>query len=289
MGEIGVEYCEIGFILNENYSEPNCGIWRNLNKDFSIISKLKSETNTKTKIVVMFDIGDYDKYNYDYTLIPEQKETQIDLIRVCCFYKILDRTKDVIMNLHSKGYNLTLNIMYASHLTSNDIINSKNFVKNLPIEYLYFADSIGGLTGNDTANFFINLKDIHPIKNGFHNHDNNGTVFNNIDNILKSNIDIIDTTIHGFGKNGGNCPFELIILYLIIKENYSYNIDKVLEFLHKIQSVIFYEEKNININMIKEMLQQFLNIHPSHVKQYNNLNLLEYYNSIKLLKGKSKW
>ncbi len=289
MGEIGVEYCEIGFILDEKYSEPNCGIWRNLNKDFSIISKLKSETNTKTKIVIMFDIGDYDKYNYDYTLIPEQKETQIDLIRVCCFYKILDRTKDVIMNLHSKGYNLTLNIMYASHLTKNDIIESKEFVKNLPIEYLYFADSIGGLTGNDTAKFFVNLKDIHPIKNGFHNHDNNGTVFNNIDNILKSNIDIIDTTIHGFGKNGGNCPFELIILYLIIKENYSYNIDKVLEFLHKIQSVIFYEEKNININMIKEMLQQFLNIHPSHVKQYNNLNLIEYYNSIKSLKCKSKW
>ena len=289
MGEIGVEYCEIGFILDENYSEPNCGIWRNLNKDFSIISKLKSETNTKTKIVVMFDIGDYDKYNYDYTLIPEQKETQIDLIRVCCFYKILQKTKDVILNLKSKGYNLTLNIMYASHLSKNDIIESKEFVKNLPIEYLYFADSIGGLTGNDTAKFFVNLKDIHPIKNGFHNHDNNGTVFNNIDNILKSNIDIIDTTIQGFGKNGGNSPFELIMLYLIIKENYPYDIYKLLEFLNKLQDTTFYEDKTINIIMIKEMLQQFLNIHPSHVKQYNNLNLLEYYNSIKSLKGKSKW
>lgn len=289
MGEIGVEYCEIGFLLDEKYCEPNCGIWRNLNKDFSIISKLKSETNTKTKIVVMFDIGDYNKYNYDYTLIPEQKDTKIDLIRVCCFYKILQKTKDVILNLKSKGYNLTLNIMYASHLSKNDIIESKEFVKNLPIEYLYFADSIGGLTGNDTAKFFVNLKDIHPIKNGFHNHDNNGTVFNNIDNILKSNIDIIDTTIHGFGKNGGNSPFELIVLYLIIKENYSYDIDKLLEFLDKIQFITFYEDKTINIDMIKEMLQQFLNIHPSHVKQYNGLNLLEYYNNIKTLKNKSKW
>ena len=289
MGEIGVEYCEIGFILDEKYSEPNCGIWRHLNKDFSIISKLKNETNAKTNISVMFDIGDFDKYNYDYKLIPGQKETNIDLIRVCCFYKILDKTKDVIMNLNSKGYNLTLNIMYASHLTKNDIIKSKEFVKDLPIKYLYFADSIGGLNSNDTLNFFVNLKDIHPIKNGFHNHDNNGTVFNNIDYIIKNNIDIIDTTIQGFGKNGGNCPFELIILYLIIKENYSYNINKVLEFLDKIKSITFYEDKTINIIMIKEMLQQFLNIHPSHVKQYNKLNLLEYYNNIKNLKNKSKW
>jgi len=289
MGEIGIEYCEIGFILDETYSEPNCGIWRNLNKNFSIISKLKSETNTKTKIVVMFDIGDYNKYNYDYTLIPEQKKTQIDLIRVCCFYKILDRSKDVIMHLHSKGYNLTLNVMYASHLTKNEISNIKEFVKETPIEYLYFADSIGGLTGNDTINFFADLKDIYPIKNGFHNHDNNGTVFNNINNILKHNIDIIDTTINGFGKNGGNTPFELVILYLIIKENYSYNIDKLLEFLDKIQSIYFYENTKIDVIKIKEMLQQFYNIHPSHVKKFTNLNLLEYHNNIKLLKNKSKW
>ena len=289
MGEIGIEYCEIGFILDEKYSETNCGIWRNLNKNFLIISKLKSETNTKTKIVVMFDIGDYNKYNYDYTLIPEQKETQIDLIRVCCFYKILDRTKDVIMHLHSKGYKLTLNVMYASHLSKNEIKNIKEFVKKTPIEYLYFADSIGGLTSNDTINFFADLKDIHPIKNGFHNHDNNGTVFNNIDNILKHNIDIIDTTINGFGKNGGNTPFELVILYLIIKKNYSYDINKLLEFLDKIQHIYFYENKNIDIIKIKEMLQQFYNIHPSYVKEFINLNLLDYYNNIKSLKNKSKW
>ena len=289
MGEIGVEYCEIGFILDEKYSEPNCGIWRHLNKDFSIISKLKNETKTKTKIAVMFDVGDFDKYNYDYNLIPEQKETNIDLIRVCCFYQILLKTKDVIMKLSSKGYNLTLNIMYASHLTKNEINISKEYVKNLPIKYLYFADSIGSLTSDDISKFFVNLKDIYPIKNGFHNHDNNGTVFNNIDNILKYNIDIIDTTISGFGKNGGNAPFELIILYLIIKKNYPYNIYKLFEFFNQIQSIIFYKDKILDINIIKKILQQFLNIHPSHTKKYSNLNLLEYYNNIKILKNKSKW
>jgi hypothetical protein len=36
MGEIGVEYCEIGFILDEKLTEHNSGIWRSLNKDFSI-------------------------------------------------------------------------------------------------------------------------------------------------------------------------------------------------------------------------------------------------------------
>ena len=289
MGEIGIEYCEIGFILDENFSENNCGIWRNINKDFSIISRLKKDTNTKTKIAIMFDIGDYEKYNYNYKLIPNQKQTQIDLIRVCCFHQIIEKTKDVILTLNSKGYKLTLNVMYASHLTDSDIIKIKNFVKGLPIEYLYFADSIGGLTGNDISKFFVDLKEIYPIKNGFHNHDNNGTVFNNIQNLLNYNIDIIDTTISGFGKNGGNCPFELVILYCIIKKKYPYNINKLFEFFISIKDIKFNNDEKINLDKIKDILQQFLNIHPSHTNKFKNLELFEYYEAIKLLKNKSKW
>ena len=41
--------------------------------------------------------------------------------------------------------------------------------------------------------------------------------------------------------------------------------------------------------MIKEILQQFLNIHPSHVKEYNKLDLVEYYYNIKKMKNKPKW
>lgn len=289
MGEIGIEYCEIGFILDEKYAEENCGIWRTINKDFSIVSKLKDETKTKTKIAIMFDIGDYEKYNYDYNLIPEQQITKIDLIRVCCFHQIIEKTLEVILNLSSKGYKLTLNVMYASHMTDIDIIKIKKFVKGLPIEYLYFADSIGGLTGDDISKFFVDLKEIYPIKNGFHNHDNNGTVFNNIQNLLNYNIDIIDTTISGFGKNGGNCPFELVIIYCIIKKEYPYNINKFFEFINSIKDIKFNNNETIDIEKVKDILQQFLNIHPIYTKKYKNLNLLDYYNKIKLIKNKSKW
>lgn len=289
MGEIGIEYCEIGFILDEKYSENNCGIWRNINKDFSIISKLKKETKTKTKIAIMFDVGDYEKYNYDYKLIPEKKDTQIDIIRVCCFHQIIEKTKDVILTLHSKGYKLTLNVMYASHLSNENITKIKKFVKGLPIEYLYFADSIGGLTSNDISKFFVDLKEIYPIKNGFHNHDNNGTVFSNIQRLFDYNIDIIDTTINGFGKNGGNCPFELIILYCIIKKQYPYDINKLFEFFISIKDINFNNNEKINLDKIKDILQQFLNIHPLYTKKYKNLDLIKYYNKIKILRNKSKW
>jgi len=290
MGEIGVEYCEIGFILDNKYREEGSGIWRSINNDFDIVNKLKKDTNTKVKIAVMFDIGDYDNYNYDYTTIPPQSETNIDLIRVCCFNEVIERTTDVIYDLHKKGYTLTLNVMYASHLSKTDICSIKEFVKGKPIEYLYFADSIGGLIGNEIQQFFTDLKDIYPIKNGFHNHDNNGTVLTNVNMLIDTNIDIIDTTISGIGKNGGNCSFELTLLYLYFKRNYTdINIMKFFEFIEKIKEYEFTKFQKIDVIQIKDMVQQFMNIHPSYVKKYIHLPLPEYYSRLSEITTKSKW
>lgn len=290
MGEIGIDYCEIGFIMDNKFREKDSGVWRAINNDWGLVKKLKSETNTKTKIAVLFDIGDYYKYNYDYTQIPPQDETKIDIIRVCCFYQILERTEPVIDSLHKKGYSLTLNVMYASHLDSQKINSIKSFVKGKPLEYLYFADSIGGLIGNEIQSFFTDLKEIYPIKNGFHNHDNQGTVFNNISLLIDTNIDIIDTTISGIGKNGGNCPFELTVLFLYFKRNYNnLNIEKFMEFIETISEYQFTEKDKINIEKIKTMIQQFMNIHPSLIKKYNSLPLKEYYSRLLEINNKSKW
>lgn len=290
MGEIGVDYCEIGFIMDNQFREEGSGIWRAINNDWGLVKRLKLETNTKTKIAVLFDIGDYDKYNYDYKQIPPQNETEIDIIRVCCFYQILERTQPVIESLHQKGYSLTLNVMYASHLDSQKINSIKTFVKGKPLEYLYFADSIGGLIGNEIQAFFTDLKEIYPIKNGFHNHDNQGTVFNNISLLIDTNIDMIDITISGIGKNGGNCPFELTILFLYFKRNYkNLNIEKFLEFLESISNYEFTKTDKINVEKIKTMIQQFMNIHPSHVKKYNSLPLKQYYQKLLEINKKSKW
>ena len=288
MGEIGVEYCEIGFILDDKFIEKGAGIWRSINKDFNIINRLKNETNTKVKVAVMFDIGNKNEIYYDVDKMPLQTETNIDLIRVCCYYEILDKTKDIIYNLHKKGYNLTLNVMYASQLNQTEITYCKKYVKNLPIKYLYFADSMGSLTPNEINKFMINLKEIHPIKNGFHNHNNQGTVFGNLINLLNCNIDILDGTISGFGKNGGNANLEQLIMYLCLKENYNLKLEPLLEFLEKIKDVDFGKDNNLNILDLKEMLQQFMNVHSSYLKPIVNKNLPEIYKSLKSLDYKKK-
>lgn len=265
MGEIGLEYCEIGFIMDNKFTEKNDGIWRHINDDFSLIGKLKKETETKTKIAVMFDIGTENELYYNYTDIPDQFETQIDLIRVCCYYKIINKVSKICWYLKKKGYNLSLNIMYASQLEKHEQQNILTIVKKLPINYLYFADSIGALTQCEIKEFVMNFKNICPIQLGFHNHDNNGTVFGNVITLLDNNIDIVDATISGFGKNGGNCNLEQLLIYLVIKKKYKldYDIHKLFDFLEIIKDVDFGNGNKICVNKIQNMIQQFCNVHNS--------------------------
>ena len=286
MGEIGVEYCEIGFFKKEEYVETNSGIWRNLINHLDLVGKLKE--NTKSKISIMMDIGSLNEDYLEPQRLPPASETGIDLIRVFGFFDILDKSIEVCNALKKKGYVISLNIGHCAHLENDELSHIKKSIKKLDIDYLYFADSLGMLTPNEINKFMIDLKELYPIKNGFHNHNNNGTVFGNLINLLNCNIDILDGTISGFGKNGGNANLEQLIMYLCLKENYSLNIEPLLEFLEKLREVDFGMGDVINIDSIKIMLQQFMNVHSSYLKPVQNENLLTIYHHFNNLENKKK-
>ena len=98
----------------------------------------------------------------------------------------------------------------------------------------------------------------------------------------------MDGTISGFGKNGGNTNLEHLIMYLCLKTNYKLKLEPLLEFLEKIKNVDFGETNKINMTGIKEMLQQFMNVHSSYLKPIKDKNLLEIYNNLKQLENKKK-
>ena len=291
MGEIGVEYCEIGFLKDDQYVEKNVGIWRNLANNLNIIKELKQ--NTKSKISLMIDIGSSKEKYYDVNQLPHQKDTGIDLIRVFSFFKIINRSVNICNILKKKGYTVSLNIGHCVHLENHEIEYIKNLIKSkiIIVDYLYFADSLGMMTKEDSKKFISILKEIYPVKNGFHNHNNNGTVFSNIVDLINSNIDIVDASISGFGKNGGNANLEQIIMFLFFKKKYPFNIVKLLEFIELIKNVNFNNENDkqtLNIMEIKKMLHQFMNIHSSYFNNIKDKSLFEIYCYLKDLKNIKK-
>ena len=288
MGEIGVEYCEIGFFKDEKFVEDGAGVWRNLLGHLDMIQQLK--LSTKSKIAVMVDTGSNREEKYiDHSRIPARSQTAIDLIRVFCYIEILDEGITYCKHLKEKGYTVSLNIGYAAHLElpiDVECIKAKVRAKAPELDYLYFADSLGMLTPNDLTSFMCNLKEMHPIKNGFHNHDNQGTVFGNLISLINCKIDIVDATVSGFGKNGGNANLEQLIMYLCIKERYELDLLSLLQFLEEIKHVDFGEGNHFDISKAKMMLQQFMDIHVSHANF--NLDIVSLYNQLRLTPNKKK-
>ena len=138
------------------------------------------------------------------------------------------------------------------------------------------------------SEFVLFFKDIYPVKSGFHNHNNHVTIFGNLVNLLDCNIDIIDATISGFGKNGGNANLEQLLFYLIIKEGYNLNIYSLFELLEKLHNVDFGSGNKINLDEIKVMLQQFIGAHSSYLKPIINESLSSIYETLSNLEYKKK-
>ena len=96
---------------------------------------------------------------------------------------------------------------------------------------------------------------------------------------IECGANMIDGTYSGEGRGGGNLPLENIILYLKIKDNYNFNITKMLDFI-----VNFYKNRNINQYIIRETIAGLMNIHPYRLKKYDNiLNLSELYHLLEQL------
>ena len=108
-------------------------------------------------------------------------------------------------------------------------------IKELNVNVLYFADSLGSLTPVK-----IKKKIIFTIQKrwkgaiGIHTHDNIGKALDNSLTALKNGVTWIDTTVLGMGRGPGNTKTELAILELNkLRKEYNHKNIKLLNLIDK--------------------------------------------------------
>ena len=72
------------------------------------------------------------------------------------------------------------------------------------------------------------------IKLGYHEHNNFQLGFSNTMHFLSMETDrelIADSTVYGMGKSAGNCPSELLAMYLNEYYNKNYDLSQLLEII----------------------------------------------------------
>lgn len=251
LSNAGVEYMEIGYKNSPKLLKGgDSGPWRFLDESFlrDVIPQ-----KTATKLSALVDIGRVDEAD----ILP-RKESMLDLIRVACYIKDVDKGLNLVEKFHSLGYETTLNIMALSHVMENDLTDAFMEIKDSPVDVVYVVDSYGSMDTKDIDYLVSKFQRLLPNKElGMHMHNNMQLAFANTLVGADKGVTFLDSSVFGMGRAAGNCPTELLVSYL---KSSKYDLRPVLDFIEK--HMIPLRDKVEWGYIIPYMVTGILNEHP---------------------------
>lgn len=250
----GVDYVELGYRLSKKQYDPG-KYGRSKFCDDDFLKEMTSHVKDGAKIATMVDIG-----RVDLEDVPHKKDGVVDLMRVACYVKDVDKAISYVKHFTEKGYETTINIMAISTALQPDLEEALAQIAESPVKAVYVVDSYGALF-SEQIHFLVNLykKYLHPkkIEVGIHTHNNQQLAFANTIEAIRMGANWLDASIYGIGRGPGNCTLELLLGFL---KNPKFKLDPVLEVIEK--EFLPLREKIEWGYIIPYMLTGILNQHP---------------------------
>ena len=222
----GVDYMEVGYKNSAKlFSPKEFGLWKFCEDDQ--IKRVIDNVESKTKISVMVDIG-----RVDINDVKPAKESPVDMIRVACYVKDVDKAITMVNHFTDKGYETTFNIMAISRDNGTELDEAlEQIEKESKAIAVYIVDSFGALYQESTEDLVKRFKTALKTKEvGFHGHNHQQLAFGNTIEAIIHGANFLDGTIYGIGRAAGNCPLELLIGFL---KNPKFDIRPILDIISK--------------------------------------------------------
>ncbi|MCM3537350.1 aldolase catalytic domain-containing protein [Priestia endophytica] len=255
----GVEYMEIGYKNSAKLlqaTEPNP--WRFLDDNFlkEIIPEKKF-----TKLSALVDIGRVEPND----ILPREQSV-LDMIRVACYIREVDKGLELVQMFHDLGYETSLNIMALSSVPEKQLIEAFEMVKESPVDVVYIVDSFGSLDPADIEHQVKKFQAMIPDKQlGIHTHNNMQLAFANTLTAMRNGVAFLDSSVYGMGRAAGNCNTELLVSYI---PKPSYEIKPVLGVIEK--HMLEMRQKWEWGYIIPYMISGVLNEHPRVAMAYRD-------------------
>ncbi|GEN34737.1 aldolase catalytic domain-containing protein [Aneurinibacillus danicus] len=247
----GVEYMEVGYKNSPkllNATEPNP--WRFLDDRF--LQEIFPEKKA-TKISALCDIGRVDEND----ILPREQSV-LDMIRVACYIKDVNKGLDLVQKFHNMGYETSLNIMALSHVHEHQLIEAFEAVNQSAVDVVYVVDSYGSLDPKNTEHLVKKFRALLPNKQlGMHMHNNRQLAFANTLVGIDNGVTFLDASVYGMGRAAGNCHTELLVSHL---KNPRYELKPILGIIEK--HMLAMREKWEWGYIIPYMISGVLNEHP---------------------------
>lgn len=123
---------------------------------------------------------------------------------------------------------VAVNFTRASEYTAQVLASAAAEVSRYGADYVYLADSNGSLFPEQVAARISLLTGVVAGDIGFHAHDNLQLAFSNACAAMHAGASVVDASVAGIGKGGGNLRSELMASYLATRHGARLRVDPLV-------------------------------------------------------------
>ncbi len=248
LSSAGLDYLELGFLRNITY-EKDRAMFSSVSQAAALIPDSAPVSLT---YAVMADFAD---------LIPLEKiepwqQGFPKMIRVLIWKQKRDRNGiihdalwegyDYCHGLIEKGYQVSIQLTRTNQYSDDEFLQALRIFSHLNISAIYVADSWGNMTADEVLHYLNMADDVmkYGIMLGFHGHDNQNRAEEISRRILENHFNheiIIDGSLDGIGKGGGNLKLQTLCRLSMSKYARSFDIAVMEKLSDKYIQPIYYQ------------------------------------------------
>jgi len=158
----------------------------------------------------------------------------VSVVRIACHVHEFNDALPASSWLKERGYTVGFNLMQVADRGQEEIEALALQASSWPLDALYFADSMGSLDPERTAQIIGWLRKHWQGPIGIHTHDNMGMALQNTLRAIDEGVTWVDATVTGMGRGPGNAKTEYIALELAELRNTSCNMVPLMALVHQV-------------------------------------------------------
>jgi len=162
-------------------------------------------------------------------LFGPASDSRVDIVRIAAHVNKVADVLPATERLHELGYTVTIQLMQMAGLSSEEIVALGALCAKYPIDVLYFADSLGGMAGDDVEVAVASLREHWTGQLGFHAHNNMEKALENTLKALEHGVSWVDATVLGMGRGPGNTHTDSLAMELEWRAGRTANVASLLE------------------------------------------------------------
>ena len=154
-------------------------------------------------------------------------EHRMKFIRIGVNIEEHEKLKPFIERAKQHGFYVCANLMKSYTVSPARFAEYAVEIEKYGIDLLYIVDSAGGMLPDELRQYIQATKDACPTMHlGFHGHNNLGLGVANSLMAYEHGVEVIDTTLQGFGRSSGNAPTEQL-LGVLLRRGVDMDIDPI--------------------------------------------------------------